>query len=870
VTDYERYRALYLAPLEAGVRPPPPPVGSPVLDLRCYYMPAGQSERPELSLPELYTSGVECGHREARAELKRRIDIASVQLQEFNAVCEQVTSARRQLASQLVETQRIVSERDKERLGAGTHIRNLESSLAAARARIDELEASHTWRATEPLRRGGHRLKLLVARARARWATLRGSRRYVGLALTVLRQEGVRALARRVWRRLRRHYRFAPTGSRVFVAEAMVQPLEFIAVDKPGATIVIPVHGHALLTYTCLKSVRENTPAGVYEVVVVDDASPQPTEVALSEVKGVRFVRNEANRGFVASCNRAAKLARGEVIVFLNNDTIVTPGWLDALTSLLRERPDAGLVGAKLIYPDGRLQEAGGLVWRDGSAWNYGRGDDPDKPEYNYAREADYCSGACLAVRRELFEQIGGFDSRFAPAYYEDTDLAFAVRAAGRKVYYQPFATVVHFEGGTGGTDPTSGAKRYQVVNQSAFVAKWETVLARHRPNGLAPGLERDRQAKYRVLVIDACMLTPDRDSGSLRMREILDILVSLGCKVTFIADNLEHRQPYVASLQRAGVEVQFHPYVRSIADFLAGHGADFDLVLMSRHYVAAKHLDNVRDLVPDALTVFDTVDLHFRRAERLAELNGSALARIATRATRDEELSLMRRADVTLVVSHAEQELLERIEPRARVMVLSNIHETREDGKPFDEREGLVFIGGFRHPPNVDAILWYAAEVRPLVRERLPGVKTYVIGDDASPTLKELADDDFVFTGYVPDVAPYLSGCRLSISPLRYGAGVKGKVNQAMSYGLPVVATTPSIEGMQLTPGFDVLVGDTPEAFADAVARAYGDRVLWNALADGGRENVRAHFSREAALRAVTRLITLVEERRAARSDAA
>jgi glycosyltransferase involved in cell wall biosynthesis len=276
-----------------------------------------------------------------------------------------------------------------------------------------------------------------------------------------------------------------------------------------------------------------------------------------------------------------------------------------------------------------------------------------------------------------------------------------------------------------------------------------------------------------------------------------------------------------------------------------------------------------VRELAPNALTVFDTVDLHFLREERLAELNGGGAAGMAARARREEELALMRRADVTLVVSHVEQELLERLEPQARVMILSTIHEPQEGGKPFDERDGLLFIGGFRHPPNTDAMLWYATEVLPLLRLRLPGVKTYVVGGDVPPTLKEFAADDFVLAGYVPDATPYLTGCRLSISPLRYGAGVKGKVNQAMSYGLPVVATTPSIEGMHLTVGSNVLVGDNPEAFADAVARAYSDRQLWKALADGGRENVRTHFSREAALRAVTRLLALSSDRRAGRPGA-
>ena len=594
------------------------------------------------------------------------------------------------------------------------------------------------------------------------------------------------------------------------------------------------------------------------EVIVVDDASPDPARTAMPDVQGVQWVRNPKNLGFIGSCHAGADMARGEYVLMLNNDVQVTAGWLEALLAVFSLRSDAGMAGARLVYPNGQLQEAGGIVWQDGSAWNWGRNGDPELPTYKYLRPADYCSGACLLLRMSDWQALQGFDTVFTPAYYEDTDLAFRVRMAGKVVYYQPEAVIVHYEGISSGTDVSQGAKKHQVINQVTFFDRWKTTLAQHRLNGVEPLREVNRWAQHHMLIVEACMITPDQDSGSVRMQALLEILVGMGVHVTFIAENLEYRQPYVRDLQQRGVEVWYSPHIQSVTQLLEQRGALFDTVMICRHYIASPLIAAVRQHAPQAQLWFDTVDLHYLREERMATLEQSSRLAEAAAVTKRQELGVIGSCDLTFVVSTVEQALLAQTLPDAKVAILSNIHQPLDHTPGYSEREGLLFVGGFQHPPNVDAVTWFVQEVWPLVHAQAPEINVRIVGSKMPDTLRSLASPGLEILGFVQDIDPLLAHSRISIAPLRYGAGVKGKVNQAMSHGLPVVATSAAVEGMGLTHGEQVLVADTPRSYAQEIIRLYNDPVLWQKLVEGGKTNVAKTFSRDVASEELARQLKM------------
>jgi GT2 family glycosyltransferase/glycosyltransferase involved in cell wall biosynthesis len=674
-----------------------------------------------------------------------------------------------------------------------------------------------------------------------RWASL------LARARASLRRRGLWPTLRSAWQRLRPPARtqreLQPYADLDWRADPALPPVP----AAPRASIVIPVYGQLERTRRCLHALARSGDRAGFEVIVVDDASPDDSARQLSDIGNLQLLSLERNQGFIAACNAGAARARGEFVVLLNNDTLPQPGWLDALLDTFQAHPDTGVAGSMLLYPDGRLQEAGGIVYADGGAGNYGRGEDPDEPRFAFVREADYVSGAALALPRALWERLGGLDAHYAPAYFEDTDLGMRVRAAGLRVRYQPESRVLHVEGASAGTDTGSGMKAWQPVNQQRFAERWREALAAQP----SPRTSADVAARWRctpaILYLDERAPTPERDSGSVRVLGLLRALMAEGAAVDFATPALHHEGEATTRLQQAGVCAWWRPH-GDFAGWRREHGRGYDAIVVARHHLLAPLLPLLRRHAPRAQLVFDSVDLHFLREQREAERGGSEAMRREAGRTRAQELALVAAVQRSWVVSPTEQALLAQLAPGAAVDVVSNVHELVEDTPGFAARRDFVFVGSFLHAPNVDAALWLAREIWPRIHAALPQARLHLVGAQAPAEVRALAQLAGVeVPGHVLELEALLDRCRLSLAPLRFGAGVKGKVNQALARGLPVVATHCAAEGMELVDGDSVLLADDAEGFAAQALRAWQDEALWQRLRAGGYANTREHFSPQA-----------------------
>ncbi|MEO8625335.1 MAG: glycosyltransferase [Candidatus Limnocylindrales bacterium] len=630
--------------------------------------------------------------------------------------------------------------------------------------------------------------------------------------------------------------------------------LRFRTPDRERVTVIVTAYGNFSATYRCLYALATRLAGerGV-SVVLADDRPDRPLGPMLTEISGLHYGVNDENLGYLRTANRAAARAASDYLVFLNNDAVVEHGWLDALCRVADDDPRVGMVGSMLLRPDGRLEEAGGIMFRDGKGYPYGSGDDPSKPEYNFVRDVDCVRGASLLVRRAAFEAVGGFDDRYAPAFFEEFDLAFKLREAGYRVVYQP-ASRVHHAGARSYGRGLQG--RLSATNHQKFVARWANELARRPAQSSDLYAARERaHARGTILVADEHVPEYDRSAGGLAIWQYLELLRREDFKVVFVPHDGSVAEPYASRLQQAGIEVV--PGFQEARRWLRAYGHHVEWAICARPRVATDLVPLIRAATRARLIYF-TVDLHFLREMRHAELDSRPEIRRRAKLLRRQELAVFRSVDVVLTPSNAEAQLIRELAPNIKPYVIPLLMVPPDDGNrsagspPASERRDIIFVGGFRHQPNVDAATHLVQDIMPLVWRSLPHARLWLVGSDPPSVVQELASGLVEVTGYVPDLAPFYARARVSVSPLRYGAGVKGKIIGSLAAGVPVVTTPMGNEGIDLEDGVNALIATDAEELALATVRLLRDATLAQSLADVGRATVRERFSQAAARQAL------------------
>ena len=616
---------------------------------------------------------------------------------------------------------------------------------------------------------------------------------------------------------------------------------KFPKFQETGISIIIVTYNKAWHTYKCLESLIANADVP-YEILIVDNASHDETGELLRRLRGVKIIWNTENYGFVKACNQGSKMALGRHILFLNNDTEVLPNSLSKMVATIENDDKCGAVGAKLILPDGKLQEAGDIIWRDGSALGYGRHDDPFKPEYSYLREVDFCSGACLLVRADLFMELGGFDERYAPAYYEEADFCLSLRRRGYKVLYQPAVNVIHYEFGSSSFDK---GQELMKENRIKFVNKWKDVLKEHYPNKPENILfARDKSSSCRILAIDDRIPALFLGAGYPRAYNMLLFLADLGYKVTFFPMLYQQLlEPTTQYLENLGIEMFYHDGTSkmNIGGFLNKRRDYYDIILISRPHNAKEAIEILKEKCPKAAIIYDAEALFSAREIMKRKLEGINISEKEQQKMIDEEISLLKHADVIVTVSEEEKETIIRNGTNKNVMVWGHCTEIKSTKNTFRERQGILFVGGFIDPgsPNADSILYFAEKIYPIVRNRLD-VKLFVVGSIHPDIRKELNSPSITVTGHVDDLMEYYEKSRVFIVPTRYAAGIPLKLQEAMSYGLPSVVTPLIGKQIRLTHRKEVLIGGSAEEFAENVILLHEDEMLWNQLRDEGLRHVK------------------------------
>lgn len=614
----------------------------------------------------------------------------------------------------------------------------------------------------------------------------------------------------------------------------------------PAVSIIVPLTPETPSAVEHLEALVERTRSIRFELLVVPTGGRRRDAQLAHRVPAARILERHTGRGFSDACEAALASARAGLVAFLHDDVEVHERWLDELMAAM-EDPRIGLAGPLVLDPSGRVESAGRVVWRDGTFTDVGAGLDADHHEIGYRRAVDCVPSAASLVRREALERAGGFRLSYAPAHI-DAAMCFDVRALGLDAVLAPAARVTHHGGG--GHFPDLALEPDPETGRDAFQNAYATSLAGHEERGRRLFRARDRSRdRAHVLVVDRHVPERDRDAGGRSVFTYLRLLAELGLRVTLLPADGVRRAPYAAELEALGIEVLGGDGF-DISSWLRRFGPYLTAVWLHRPEVATRLQAALREHAPQATLVYVPHDLHHLREQRRFETTGDVGALEAAALLEAEERRALAGADRVHVFSDHEVGLV-REATRAPVRWIPLFVPDDEPPAPagLTIRAGLLFVGGFDHEPNRDGVLWFVEEVLPLLGGEAAHATLTVVGARPPREVRARAGERVVVTGPVPeeDLRALYAQARVVVAPLRFGAGLKGKVVEALAAGVPVVTTPVGAEGL---PGGDapLVVAGSAEDFAARLTELYTDEPRWERLARDGAAYAAAHFTRAAA----------------------
>jgi GT2 family glycosyltransferase len=614
--------------------------------------------------------------------------------------------------------------------------------------------------------------------------------------------------------------------------------LAFPESSKVNLSIIIVLYNQAHLSLLCLKSILQYADVE-YEVVIIDNASTDRTEDLLLRVDNAKVIRNKENLGFLKAVNQGSKISKGKYTLLLNNDAMLKKGALSRAIHTIEKGKNIGAVGGKIELIDGTLQEAGNIIWNDGSCIGYGRGEDPNDPKFMFKRQVDYCSGAFLLFRKTDFEKLNGFDTSFSPAYYEETDFCIRLHKSGLKTIYDPNVVIVHYEFAS--SENIAEALSLQEMNRRTLRVKHKEWLAKkYAPNNGHIQIARSANNHKNILLIDDRVPHPVLGSGYPRCANILNTLAKLDFNITLYPLQFPS-DDWGACYETLddSIEVILEKGQLGLREFLKTRNGFFQHIIISRVHnmeVFEVIVKNEEQFLDNVQIIYDAEALTSSREILQASFLGQGISNEKQAVMMKNEVDKCAIADSVIAVSEQEAEVYKRHGIES-VHVLGHMMTANPGNNSFKNREGLLFVGALRDEgsPNVDSLLWFFVNVLPLIEKHIPDITVYVVGELGAPSLSTAKKENINFLGKIKDLNDIYNQCKVFIAPTRFAAGIPHKVHEAAANGIPCVTTELLAKQLNWTGGEELLIGNSPDEFSSQCLRLYSDQKLWEDIRQRG-----------------------------------